>query len=105
MTTLPTPPPPPKIPPYLSYVGGRRENFKTHNNIGHVKNAIGHFISDREGGIVGQDLFVWEVKNGEYEIMWNIPAGTKNTELPWAMKIRQPYKAPHIQCKCPNCKS
>lgn len=103
--TAPTPPKPPKVPPYLSYVRSRRESYKTHTNIGHAKNAIGFFINDNVGGKVRENLFVWEIKNGEYELLWNIPAGTLNTELPWDMKIRQPYKPPHITCSCPDCKS
>lgn len=101
--TLPIPPKPPVPPKYLSFIRSRRDNFKTHNNIGHAKTALGNFINSNEGGTVGENLFVWELKDSEYELMWNIPAGTLNTDLPWPMKIHKPYRPPHVQCRCPAC--
>jgi hypothetical protein len=104
--TTPTPPEPPKIPPFLSYVAGRSgKEFRTHTNIGHAKLSIGHFIGSRPGQTASRDLFVWHVVDGQYELLWTIPRGTPNTELPWPMKLYKPYVKPHVPCNCHNCTS
>jgi len=100
--TAPTPPEPPPIPPYMTYLPSRSPSFKTHTNIGHVKNAI---RSGRTpyGSREKHTLYAYELKDGKYEVMWEVDGNVKLEDLPWATLIRPPYVAPHVKCQCPNC--
>lgn len=100
--TAPTPPDPPAVPKYMTYLPSRSPQFKTHSNIGHVKNAIRGGRGHWRGDIM---LYAYELKDGKYEVMWEIPGNAKLEDLPWETYIRPPYVPPHIKCQCPNCTS
>lgn len=88
----------------MSYISQRSQTFKTHEKRGHLTNALSAYIDSRTGGRVGSDMYAYELKDGKYQLMWHIEAGTPNTELPWKKTIRKPYQPRHIQCQCANCK-
>lgn len=102
--SAPTPPEPPAVPQYMTYLPGRRPSFKTHTNIGHVKNAI---RSGRTpyGSREQHTLYAYELKDGKYEVMWEVDGNATLEELPWKTLIRPPYVKPHVPCNCHNCTS
>lgn len=83
----------------MTYVAGRRgKSWKTHDNIGHVKNSIGSLY-------YGHHCFAYEFKDGKYVLMWAIPAGTKIEDLPWKKYVAPPYvpQCRHVAgCGCKN---
>jgi hypothetical protein len=89
----------------MSFVSQRSPEWKTHKQRNHLTSALGTFISSKQGGITGLDLYAYELKGDKYELMWHIAAGTPNTELPWSKTIYKPYVAPHRTCQCPDCTS
>ena len=99
MTTAPTPPDPPQ---YMSYIGGRKSPWKTHEKRGHLTNSLSVYIKARPGA-TAPEMFAYEFKNGKYELMWHIKSGTKVEDLPWSKRVYQPYVKPHVPCNCPNC--
>ncbi len=103
--TAPTPPEPPKPPQYMSYISQRSPQWKTHKQRNHLTSALGTYISSKQGGKTGSDLYAYELNGDKYELMWHIASGTPNTDLPWAKTIYKPYVAPHVACKCQNCPS
>lgn len=102
--TAPVPPKPPEPPKYLSHISQRKEVFKTHVNLGHVKTAMGNYMGARPGDQVSIDMWAWELKEGIYELLWHIAEGSLVDDLPWAKKLYKPYTPPHISCSCINCK-
>lgn len=101
--TAPTPPEPPKPPQYMSFISQRSPQWKTHKQRNHLTNALGSYISSKQGGRTGSDLYAYELNGDKYELMWHIVPGTPNTELPWSKHIYKPYVAPHVRCMCANC--
>lgn len=82
----------------MTHVPGRAKIFKPHTNIGHVKNAIRSSLSSRSDKI----MYAYELKDGEYEVMWVVPMNSRLEDLPWDTYIRPPY-VPNPKCSHPGC--
>lgn len=79
MTEKPQPLRPPRPTPYMSRIPTRRPNDKAHLTLGHAKLAVGGKIDRYVGSYVNMAIFEW--KDGEWELLYDIPKGTK--VAPW----------------------
>jgi hypothetical protein len=66
--------------PYLTIIPNRIPQQKTHTSLGNAKNAISYKV-ERNG--TQWDMAVYEWVDGEWSLLWDIPEGTKEHELPW----------------------
>lgn len=82
----------------MTFIARRSPSFKAHMNIGHVKNAIRSNLNSYRDTSV---LYAYELKEGKYEVMWEVPIQTKLEDLPWKTTIRPPYVPPVLHCTCP----
>lgn len=68
--------------PYLTIIPGRyRARQKTHRTLGHAKNAVLARYSWGPG--LPEDVAIYEWRDGEWGLLWEIPKGTKENDLPW----------------------
>jgi hypothetical protein len=88
----------------MSYIRSRSPEFKVHSNIGHAKSAVGSFVGSRAGvGKASEDMWIYELKDGKYEVKWFINKGMPVEELPWAKRLYHPPRQRHTTCHCPAC--
>lgn len=69
-----------KVSPYLTVIPDRRPKQKTHANLGQAKNAIQYRM---RSNVTYIDMAVYEWKNDEWSLLWEIPKGTGKDDLPW----------------------
>jgi hypothetical protein len=98
--TVPPPPQVPKPKPYITVIEDRRPREKAHSNIGQAKNAVGlqwwsgeKLIEVIDGIATGRSKYVNRVRGGqvwwlnpntaELELLYDIPTGALESELPW----------------------
>lgn len=84
---MPKKPPPP--PAYLSEIPSRSYQaggtYKHHRNIGHAKSAI--LATGSWGqGYRGGKIWKWDAQTLEWELVYDVPFGTKHGELPWQVE-------------------
>jgi len=70
--------------PYLTVIPDRRPVQKVHRNIGQAKNAVSYRDSFYTG--IPCDIQVYEWKRDHWTLLWDIPAGTKSSQMPWKIK-------------------
>lgn len=73
------PSPQPKFTPYLSIIPHRRPQQKTHNNIGHAKNAVNGKWNRRLGAEC--DMQIFEFSDDGWQLLYDIKKG--DMEPPW----------------------
>jgi len=78
-------PPQPKLPKFLSMVEGRKPKQKAHNELRFAKASMREslygFYPNPE--LSSRTATVYELVDGEWKLLWDIPKGTPKTELPW----------------------
>lgn len=99
-----------EIPPYLTMIPDRIPYQKTHRNLGEAKNAVayhaggGRYLRERiDGTFTGQRKYVSKVRGGQiwklaedgkaYELLYDIPPGSYQNELPWRLDEFEYYVA------------
>lgn len=65
----------------MTVIPYRRPKQKAHINIGHAKNAVSFKVSRYVGAECDMELY--ELRDGEWSLLWTIPKGTMESELPW----------------------
>lgn len=90
MTLKFVPPKEQKLPRYASYGGGV---MKTHTEVGHAKQSLGHRSTYRGDGEPGQHYysrpvlwhegFILELVDGEWFTLYHVEEGTNDEDLPW----------------------
>lgn len=83
------PPPVPPPHPYATKIPDRRQEWKTHSNIGFAKNAV--------LGCLGSEVWVYALHDEGWELLWHIPAGTPKEELPWVDGVALRRKTLQLQ--------
>lgn len=68
--------------PYMSVVPSRSPTQKAHMSIGHAKSAVGAKLSTYHGSY--SDMAIYEWKEGGWELLYDIPKGTK--VAPWKLQ-------------------
>lgn len=66
--------------PYMSVVPNRSPEQKAHMSLGHAKSAVGSKINQYGHGSY-YDMAIYEWKDGDWEILYDVPKGTK--VAPW----------------------
>lgn len=97
----------PKLPQYMTYIERRKPQFKIHDTLGTVKSSIVYHVHKIVPGRFRQplvegadcDMVAYELDGNEYKVLWDVPKGTLDEELPWTVKRQKPY----ISVKAPNC--
>lgn len=69
--------------PYLTVIPDRIPQQKVHKNIGQAKNAVSYRASLHYKRGIPNDCQVYEWKDSQWVILWDIPAGTEVDEMPW----------------------
>jgi len=83
----------PALPPAMSHIPARSPEWKSHENIGHAKNAVSQKVpltswgSRRAGALCDMHIFVLE--DGQYVPKWVIPQGMQFADLPWKNEKKQ----------------
>lgn len=88
----------------MSYIKARFPQFKTHNQINHLKSALGSQMGSTPGA-TAPEMWAYELKDNEYQVLWHIESGTTIEHLPWAKRIYHPRPISHTPCSCSKCKS
>lgn len=68
--------------PYMSVVPGRSPEQKAHMTLGHAKSAVGAKLNAYRGSYY--DMAIYEWKNNGWELLYDIPKGTK--VAPWKLQ-------------------
>lgn len=74
-----------KIRPYLTILPYRSPEQKIHTTLGSAKSAVSYNCGDRRG--TNQDMAIYEWKNDEWVLLWEIPEGTMYEDLPWRKDV------------------
>lgn len=77
----------PKLTPYiyLTIIPRRWPEQKMHADLGHAKSAVSYNCGHRRG--TNQDMAIYEWKNDEWVLLWEIPEGTEYEDLPWRKDV------------------
>jgi hypothetical protein len=67
--------------PYLSIIPTRSPEQKTHTSLGHAKNAVNNKIWS--GYSHRHDMAIYEWVDNDWKLLYDIPAGTTENNLPW----------------------
>jgi len=73
-----------KATPYLSVIPDRHPRQKVHANLGHAKNAVIYRDQWRRG--IPEDCVIFEWKNDQWQVLYEIPKGTRGDAMPWQVK-------------------
>ncbi|MGN6653822.1 MAG: hypothetical protein ACTHJ9_00605 [Rhodanobacter sp.] len=77
--------------PYLSVISSREPRRKAHETVADVKRAVAvrlrkdHYTKTR---VLEEAVLVYQWREG-WDLVWRIPAGTYEDELPWNSSINQ----------------
>lgn len=69
---------------YLTVIPRRTPKQKAHYDLGHAKNAIRARCNWGRG--TDCDTQVFELVDGDWKLLWNIPRGTLREDFPWNSK-------------------
>jgi len=79
-----------KDPPmFASVVPGRSPKTK-YSSLGMAKSAVAYVHNN---GCRGGRIYMWDVLDHEWLLMYDIPEHTKPSELPWKVNIYADYEA------------
>jgi hypothetical protein len=67
--------------PYLSVCPDRSPRQKVHTNLGHAKNAVAY--RDQWGHGLHAACQIYEWKDNEWSLLYDVPAGTRSNNMPW----------------------
>lgn len=67
--------------PYLTVVPRRQPEQKIHKTLGHAKSAITNQIWYSEGSFHDMKVYVYD--DGAWQLIYDIPKGTRKADLPW----------------------
>lgn len=96
--STPAPPQLPKLPTHLTVIKNRNPEQKAHKTLGHAKQAVltrmwYDYSLPRIDKVEGKypmppkvletDVLVYELKDGEWSLLWDLKEGTLKSELPW----------------------
>jgi hypothetical protein len=68
---------------HMTVIPFRRPLQKAHTNLGHAKAAISYKTGWRGAE---SDMELYELKDGEWSLLWKVPEGTAYNDLPWKKK-------------------
>lgn len=69
---------------YATEIPSRSPKFKAHAKLGQAKQAVSVRLSWGRG--TDCEVKVYQFVNGDWELLWTIPQGTKKEDLPWVDK-------------------
>jgi hypothetical protein len=67
--------------PYLTIIPIRTPREKTHTTLAHAKNAVSAKVHWSYG--LSCDIAVYEWRDGDWSLLWDLPRGTLASALPW----------------------